>query len=67
MPEEAGHPERRILATGVPIDCVNAADPGSPASRRAAGARSVPNGGLPGPTALTQSMGTPVARIRCSW
>ena len=30
MPQEAGQPGRRILATGVPIDCVNAADPGSP-------------------------------------
>jgi arginase len=30
MHEEAGQPGRRILATGVPIDCVNAAGPESP-------------------------------------
>lgn len=48
MPEEAGQQERRILATGVPIDCVNAADPGSPPFGTERAPAALRDAGLPG-------------------
>lgn len=48
MPQEAGHPGRRVLATGVPIDCVNAADPGSPPFGTERAPAALRDAGLPG-------------------
>ncbi len=47
MPDAAGHPRRRIVATGVPIDCVNAPGPGSPPFGTELGPAALREAGLP--------------------
>ncbi len=48
MPEDAGRPGRRVVATGVPIDCVNAAEPGSRAFGTELAPAALREVGLPG-------------------
>lgn len=50
MREDAGRPGRSILATGVPIDCVNAPDPGSPPFGTELAPAALRDAGLPGAT-----------------
>src|SRR5258708_17266646 len=53
MPQDAGHPTssragRSILATGVPVDCITAAEPGSPRSGTELAPAALRDAGLPG-------------------
>ena len=48
MPDAADHPGRRILATGVPIDCVSAPAPGSPPFGTELAPAALRDAGLPG-------------------
>ncbi len=48
MPGAADHPGRRILATGVPIDCVSAPAPGSPLFGTELAPAALRDAGLPG-------------------
>ncbi len=48
MPDTAAHPGRRIVATGVPIDCVNAPGPGSPRFGTELAPAALRDAGLPG-------------------
>ena len=48
MPQDADHRGRRILATGVPIDCVSAAEAGSPPFGTELAPATLRDAGLPG-------------------
>ncbi|HEY8046518.1 MAG TPA: arginase family protein [Streptosporangiaceae bacterium] len=48
MPDTAAHPGRRIVASGVPIDCVNAPGPGSPRFGTELAPAALRDAGLPG-------------------
>ena len=48
MPQDADHRGRRILATGVPIDCVSAAEAASPPFGTELAPATLRDAGLPG-------------------
>ena len=73
MPDAADHPGRRIVATGVPIDCVNAPAPGSapfgtelaPAALRDAGLPAAAGRRTPATWTSAWSAGTGTPRPGC--